>query len=245
MLPRKDFKKCIYHSLRYKGFKDFRNTCYYAKAHFQRPVIKAVERDFYEWHQERVKKEPRKKRDSEDGDSLQKLMTVYLKEKFDINEDDPGILDIIQSTSSVGGGSAVDAETITKNIKKCSTEIKPSPVEEPKDEEHVQEYKDDIDNDIIDQTVDDDECVIMRNHKLLSSNYTVIGHIEDGQDCINHCYLSPNCRGYTWTSDQECNISHDTGKFVKQSGLQFTNFQICANICTITCVLTLNIVILT
>ena len=191
-------------------------------------LSKAVERDFYEWHQERAKKKPRRRREAEDGDSLQRLMAVYLKEKFDINEDDPGILDIIQSTTSVGGGSAVDAETVTKNIKKCSTDLKPK-LEETSPAA-IQEYKDHVKaDDIIDHSVDDDECVIMRNHKLLSSNYSVIGHIEDGQDCINHCYKSPPCRGYTW-QDQECFISHDNGKFVQLSGLQFNKCDFMQNL---------------
>ena len=80
-------------------------------------VAKAVERDFYEWHQQRKKKRRMKR------DTIQDLMAVYLKEKFDIEKNDPSILDIIQSTTSVGGGAAVKPESLTKNVKKCSMNI--------------------------------------------------------------------------------------------------------------------------
>ena len=76
-------------------------------------VAMAVERDFYEWHS-RSGEGDRKKRDT-----LTDMMAVYLKEKFDIKEGDPTILEIIQSTTSLGGASALVAEALTKNAKRC------------------------------------------------------------------------------------------------------------------------------
>ena len=75
-------------------------------------VAMAVERDFYEWHKAHAGEEGR--------DTLGEMMAVYLKEKFDINKGDPSILEIIQSTTSTGGASAMVAEALTKNAKKCS-----------------------------------------------------------------------------------------------------------------------------
>ena len=76
-------------------------------------VAMAVERDFYEWHS-RSGEGARNKRDT-----LTDMMAVYLKEKFDIKEGDPTILEIIQSTTSLGGASALVAEALTKNAKRC------------------------------------------------------------------------------------------------------------------------------
>ena len=55
-------------------------------------VAKAVERDFYEWHRKREKEEGegRRSRREARAESLSSLMSVYLLEKFDISEDDPG-----------------------------------------------------------------------------------------------------------------------------------------------------------
>ena len=79
-------------------------------------VAMAVERDFYEWHKAHAGKGGgREKRNT-----LEDMMAVYLKEKFDINRGDPSILEIIQSTTSTGGASAMVAEALTKNAKKCS-----------------------------------------------------------------------------------------------------------------------------
>ena len=79
-------------------------------------VAMAVERDFYEWHKAHAGEGGgREKRDT-----LEDMMAVYLKEKFDINKGDPSILEIIQSTTSTGGASAMVAEALTKNAKKCS-----------------------------------------------------------------------------------------------------------------------------
>ena len=163
----------------------------------------------------------RKRRDSNGGpDSLKKLMAMYLKEKFDINENDPGILDIIQSTTSVGGGSSVQAEAVTKNIKKCSQE---DPKDKPNPKQNELAQVDTLTDDILelddgDKTIGHD-CVIMRNTKLLSNNYTIIEHIAEGQGCINHCYASRNCVGFTFSvSTRKCSISHDLGKYVPSQG---------------------------
>ena len=50
-------------------------------------VAWAVERDFYDWHQEQAR----------DGDreTLQERMTAYLREKFDIDDSDPSILEAL------------------------------------------------------------------------------------------------------------------------------------------------------
>ena len=124
----------------------------------------------------------RKRRDSNGRpDSLKKLMAMYLKEKFDINENDPGILDIIQSTTSVGGGSSVQAEAVTKNIKKCSQE---DPKDEPNPKLNELAQVDTIPDDILELDDGDKiighDCVIMRNTKSLSNNYTIIEHIAEG-----------------------------------------------------------------
>ena len=54
-------------------------------------VAKAVERDFYEWHRQREKEgEVSRVRRYSGEKTLSTLMSVYLLEKFDISEDDPG-----------------------------------------------------------------------------------------------------------------------------------------------------------
>ena len=54
-------------------------------------VAKAVERDFYEWHRQREKEgEVSRVRRYSGEETLSTLMSVYLLEKFDISEDDPG-----------------------------------------------------------------------------------------------------------------------------------------------------------
>ena len=55
-------------------------------------VAKAVERDFYEWHRQREKEDDlaNRSRRQARSESLSALMSVYLLEKFDISEDDPG-----------------------------------------------------------------------------------------------------------------------------------------------------------
>ena len=95
-------------------------------------VAMAVERDFYEWHKAHAGEEGgREKRDT-----LEEMMAVYLKEKFDINKGDPSILEIIQSTTSTGGASAMVAEALTKNAKKCSEKQAKESVQEAEGE-HV------------------------------------------------------------------------------------------------------------
>ena len=76
-------------------------------------VARAVERDFYDWHQEHDQA-------GDQQDTLQERMALYLREKFDIDESDPSLLEIIQSMTSVGGSTAIMAESLTKNVKKCS-----------------------------------------------------------------------------------------------------------------------------
>ena len=194
-------------------------------------VAKAVERDFYEWHQERRgnKVKERRKREAEKEDdvsspeTLRRLMAIYLKEKFDINEDDPSILDIIQSTSAVGGAAAAQAEAVTKNVQKCSEEDdkKKRLKDNPSDPitSHGAQQDTFTDEDIDDSVEVGKNCVVMRDRGLLSSNYTVIADIGEAgaQGCIHHCYRAPDCRGYTF-SRGACVISHDTGKYIPESG---------------------------
>ena len=153
-------------------------------------VAKAVERDFTEWHLERRRKKGRRRREAGE-ESLQTLMSIYLKEKFDINEDDPSILDIIQSTSAIGGGGAAKAEAVTKSVKQCSEGAGVSSVPNPKENQKSDDMYPDDDND--DSLEARKDCAVMRDWGLLSNNYTVITDTE-GQDCIHHCYRAPDCR---------------------------------------------------
>lgn len=185
-------------------------------------VAKAVERDFTEWHTERrsVNQARRRREAEEEEESLQTLMAIYLKEKFDINEDDPSILDIIQSTSAIGGGGAAKAEAVTKSVKKCSKEalVEASEAEENQIETHATDDRvDDMYDDTDDSVEAGKDCVVMRDRGLLSSNYTVISD-TGAQGCIHHCYRAPDCRGYTWRPGGTCIISHDTGKYVPETG---------------------------
>ena len=182
-------------------------------------VAKAVERDFTEWHTERRRREQARRRRAAEEESLQSLMAIYLKEKFDINEDDPSILDIIQSTSAIGGGGAAKAEAVTKSVKKCSKEalVAATEAEENQIESHTSDDTVDMYDDTDDSVEAGKDCVIMRGWGLLSNNYTVITD-TGAQACIHHCYRAPECRGYTWRPGGTCTISHDTGKYVPETG---------------------------
>ena len=52
-------------------------------------VARAVERDFYDWHHQQA--------EEGDGDreTLQQRMSFYLREKFDIDDSDPSLLEVI------------------------------------------------------------------------------------------------------------------------------------------------------
>ena len=52
-------------------------------------VARAVERDFYDWHQDQVRA------GAGDRETLQERMTLYLREKFDIDDSDPSILEAL------------------------------------------------------------------------------------------------------------------------------------------------------
>ena len=175
-------------------------------------VAKAVERDFLDWNDQREKEgQPgRFKRGTEDGESLASLMSVYLLEKFDISAGDPGILDIIQSTS-VGGGAAINVEAVTKNVKKCSRARQKSG-QETKAEKEVSEP----DVESLEQPVGN-RCALMRDQALASNNFTVISNIARPQQCIDHCQKSSNCSGFTFTAGT-CKVDHEMGKFVRQEG---------------------------
>ena len=51
-------------------------------------VARAVERDFYDWHHQQT--------EEGDGDreTLQQRMSLYLREKFDIDDSDPSLLEV-------------------------------------------------------------------------------------------------------------------------------------------------------
>ena len=122
-------------------------------------------------------------------------MRIYLKEKFDINENDPGILDIIQSTSSVGGGAAVKSEDITKTVLKCSAKTVPGVVKTNEvlaPVENLMFFDDDGDDD--DEALGND-CSVMNDYKILSNNYSTITSINNSQQCVDHCYHTNDCQG--------------------------------------------------
>ena len=54
-------------------------------------VARAVERDFYQWHTENQEtQENQGTRDKRD--TLEQRMSLYLRDKFDIGDDDPSVL---------------------------------------------------------------------------------------------------------------------------------------------------------
>ena len=178
-------------------------------------VAKAVERDFLDWNDQRGQQgqegpQERVRRETDTGESLASLMSVYLLEKFDISAGDPGILDIIQSTS-VGGGAAINAEAVTKNVRKCARareeSSQPARAEKDVTEPDVEES--------LDQPVGN-RCALMRNLALASGNFTII-NVARPQQCIDHCHKSTNCSGFTFTAGT-CKIDHEMGKFVRQEG---------------------------
>ena len=127
-------------------------------------VAMAVERDFYEWHKAHAGKEGgREKRNT-----LEDMMAVYLKEKFDINRGDPSILEIIQSTTSTGGASAMVAEALTKNAKKCS---------EKEAEESDKENPEVVGGSVGEppEKVEGSECPLMRGFTLQSGEEVAVG----------------------------------------------------------------------
>ena len=95
-------------------------------------VARAVERDFYDWHQAQGG-------EGDSKDTLQERMALYLREKFDIDDSDPSLLEIIQSMTSVGGPTAIMAESLTKNVKKCSEREKTA--DSTLEEESIEERK--------------------------------------------------------------------------------------------------------
>ena len=181
-------------------------------------VAKAVERDFYEWHQQKIKNKRRKR------ETVQDMMSFYLKEKFDIEKDDPSILDIIQSTTSVGGGAAVKAESLTKNVKKCSAkkeDIQKKNV--PKAiRENVPEKMSRVKGANI--KVNGSNCPIMKNHKLDASNFTLVDGVNTLQECVDKCFASNDCLGYSFTAakpttnEHKCLIAHEFGRFITANG---------------------------
>ena len=123
-------------------------------------VAMAVERDFYEWHKAHAGREKRH--------TLEDMMAVYLKEKFDINRGDPSILEIIQSTTSTGGASAMVAEALTKNAKKCS---------EKEAEESDKENPEVVGGSVGEppEKVEGSECPLMRGFTLQSGEEVAVG----------------------------------------------------------------------
>ena len=167
-------------------------------------VAKAVERDFLEWHQAREQRRGRARR-AATAATLRALMAVYLQEKFDISSEDPGILEIIQSTSAVGGATAAQAEAVTKTVKKCSAEVGGQDEEVEEDEAEVEDVE------------GGSWCTVMRGQALLSSNTSLVPSIDSGQACADSCHRAPHCAGYTWAPGS-CSLAHSLGRYVPQPG---------------------------
>ena len=170
-------------------------------------VAKAVERDFLEWHQAREQRRGRARR-AATAATLRALMAVYLQEKFDISSEDPGILEIIQSTSAVGGATAAQAEAVTKTVKKCSAEVggQDEDVEEEADEAEAEEA----------EVEGGSWCAVMRDQALLSTNSSLVT-ADSGQACADSCHRAPHCAGYTWAPGS-CSLAHSLGRYVPQPG---------------------------
>ena len=172
-------------------------------------VAKAVERDFLEWHQAREQGRGRARRaaTAATAATLRALMAVYLMEKFDISSEDPGILEIIQSTSAVGGATAAQAEAVTKTVKKCSAEVGGQDEEEEKaDEAEAEEAG----------VEGGSWCAVMRGQALLSTNTSLVT-ADSGQACADSCHRAPHCAGYTWAPGS-CSLAHSLGRYVPQPG---------------------------
>ena len=108
----------------------------------------------------------------------------------------------------------MNAQAVTKNVKKCSA----------KETKNINQIGNTVggaleNDDVIDQAAAGSDCVLMRNYKLMSSNYTIIENIEDGQDCIDHCYDNKNCTGFSISTNPiKCHLLHDLGKYVPDPG---------------------------
>ena len=173
-------------------------------------VAKAVERDFLEWHQAREQRRGRARRAATaTAATLRALMAVYLMEKFDISSEDPGILEIIQSTSAVGGATAAQAEAVTKTVKKCSAEVG------GQDEDVEEEEADEAEAE--EAGVEGGSwCAVMRGQALLSTNTSLVT-ADSGQACADSCHRAPHCAGYTWAPGS-CSLAHSLGRYVPQPG---------------------------
>ena len=169
-------------------------------------VAKAVERDFLEWHQAREQRRGRARR-AATAATLRALMAVYLQEKFDISSEDPGILEIIQSTSAVGGATAAQAEAVTKTVKKCSAEV--GGQDEDVEEEEANEAE-------AEEVEGGSWCAVMRDQALLSTNSSLVT-AASGQACADSCHRAPHCAGYTWAPGS-CSLAHSLGRYVPQPG---------------------------
>ena len=170
-------------------------------------VAKAVERDFLEWHQAREQRRGRARR-AATAATLRALMAVYLQEKFDISSEDPGILEIIQSTSAVGGATAAQAEAVTKTVKKCSAKVGGQDEEEEEADEAEAEEEDAVEG--------GSWCAVMRGQALLSTNTSLVT-ADSGQACADSCHRAPHCAGYTWAPGS-CSLAHSLGRYVPQPG---------------------------
>ena len=137
-------------------------------------------------------------------------MAVYLQEKFDISSEDPGILEIIQSTSAVGGATAAQAEAVTKTVKKCSAEVG------GQDEDVEEEEADEAEAEEVGGVEGGSWCAVMRDQALLSTNSSLVT-ADSGQACADSCHRAPHCAGYTWAPGS-CSLAHSLGRYVPQPG---------------------------
>ena len=151
-------------------------------------VAMAVERDFYEWHDTLIRGAGREKRDT-----LQNMMGVYLKEKFDIGEGDPSILEIIQSTTSPGAASALVADSLTKTARRCSDQ------KEKKEAEHGPGPPDSQEASEPPEEVAGSECPVMRGFSLGQEGRSLAG-LAGLEECSLACHKDPLCVGYSHRS---------------------------------------------
>ena len=176
-------------------------------------VAKAVTRDFYEWHEEKTRRNGG--REKRNGETLEERMGMYLKEKFEIGEGDPSLLEIIQSTTSVGGATAIMAESLTKNVKKCSKKKESANTEEDENE--------------VTETIDIQEkrkpsysgsnCPLMKGFKI-ETNHSIITPNQTLQTCIDSCFEDTDCLGYSYDETwAECSMMDHFGRFIPQNGI--------------------------
>ena len=178
-------------------------------------VARAVERDFYQWHVETREQGDRSRRET-----IDERMSEYLREKFDIGDGDPGLLEIIQSMTSVGGATAIMAESLTKNVKKCS--------EKTLETSQQEQYPDISDHQ---QLHLGSNCPLMDGFRLSGHNSTLQFSNLSLPQCSQLCHDKHHCFGYNFNKiTAQCSFFSSFGRFIKDdntvSGRKCTNCQI-------------------